>query len=105
MGCSLPVPEPMDQPLRLPSNASTATAAELQAELVRAIDGEAGIAIDASQVESIGQAALQILVAARAEAQANDRLFRIVDPSAAFVDRVTRCRLAAAIGLETGDAL
>ena len=43
---------------------------------------------------------LQILVAAHAEAG-----IAITDPSPAFVDRVTRCRLAAAVGLETGDSL
>ena len=61
------------------------------------------IEIDASEVESVGQAVLQLLVAARAEAASAGQAFRIVSPSPAFTDRVTRCQLAAALGLETGD--
>ncbi|MFT3977168.1 MAG: STAS domain-containing protein [Sphingomonas bacterium] len=96
------MPDPMPaQPIGLPANAGTVSAADLRAALLSAMEGAEGpIAVDASAVENIGQAVLQILVAAHAEAG-----IAITDPSPAFVDRVTRCRLAAAVGLETGDSL
>lgn len=99
-----PLPEPgIDRALRLPVHGTTATAEDLRVRLVLAFDFDEAIEVDASEVESVGQASLQLLVAARAEAQRNDHDFRIVNPSAAFVDRVTRCRLADALGLETGE--
>lgn len=90
----------MDRGLRLPAHCTTVTAEDLRVRLVLATDLDGGIEIDASEVESVGQAVLQLLVAARIEAEANDQRFAILSPSPAFVDRVTRCRLADAIGLE-----
>jgi len=85
--------------VRLPPNAATVHASDLQVGLVLAADNYSRIEVDASGVESIGQAALQVLIAARKEAIANNQDFVIVKPSQSFVDRVTSCRLAEAVGL------
>lgn len=103
MDQSLPLPDVEDRTLRLPANGTTVTAEDLRVRLVLAADLDDAIEIDASAVESVGQAVLQILVAARAEATASGQEFTIANPSPAFVDRVKSCHLAAAIGLETGD--
>ncbi|WP_448661347.1 STAS domain-containing protein [Sphingomonas sp. CJ20] len=90
--------------LRLPPHGSTVTAGDLRTRLLEAAEQEDAIEIDASDVESVGQAVLQLLVAARADALAAGQTFTILNPSHAFLDRVTSCQLAAAIGIETGDA-
>jgi anti-anti-sigma regulatory factor len=105
MDQSQPLPDAEEGALRLPAHGTTVTAETLRARLLAAADVDAAFEIDASQVESIGQAVLQLLVAARAEAASGNQSFRIANPSPAFVDRVNRCRLAGAIGLDTGDAL
>jgi anti-anti-sigma regulatory factor len=94
-------PAAIDRALRLPAHCTTVTAEDTHVRLVLAADFDETIEVDASQVESIGQATLQLLIAARADAVANGRHFAIVDASPAFVDRVTKCRLAEAIGLES----
>ena len=95
-----------DRSLRLPVHGTTVTAEELRVRLVLAADLDNEMEVDASEVESVGQAVLQLLVAARAEATRNGQPFRIVNPSPAFADRVARCRLNQAIGLsDTGEAL
>lgn len=87
-------------PIRLPAHGTTVTAEDLRVRLVLAADFDGRIEIDASQVESVGQAVLQLLIAARADAEQNDQPFAILHPSAAFVQRVNGCRLADAIGLK-----
>ncbi|MBO9713466.1 STAS domain-containing protein [Sphingomonas sp.] len=103
MDSPLPLPDAQEGPLRLPVHGTTVTAEDLRVRLVMAADADGDFEVDASEVESVGQAVLQLLVAARAEAEANGQPFRILNPSAAFVDRVTRCQLAEAIGLQAGD--
>ena len=103
MDSTLPLPETEDRSLRLPAHGTTVTAEDLRVRLVLAADLDDAIEVDASEVESVGQAVLQLLVAARIEAENAGQAFRIVNPSQAFVERVTSCRLAAAVGLETGD--
>jgi anti-anti-sigma regulatory factor len=105
MDSTLPLPEADDRALVLPAHGTTVTAEDLRVRFVLAADLDDVIEVDASQVESVGQAVLQLLVAARAEAASNGQGFRIANPSQAFVNRVTSCRLADAIGLETGDVL
>lgn len=109
MDLTLPLPDAEfgsdDRSLRLPAHGTTVTAEDLRVRLVLAADLDDAIEIDASEVESVGQAVLQLLVAARAEAAGAGQAFRIVSPSPAFTDRVTRCQLAATLGLETGDVL
>ncbi|MCD2324259.1 STAS domain-containing protein [Sphingomonas sp. IC-56] len=95
----------LDGAVRLPAHGTTVTAEDLRVGLVLAADHGDVIEIDASEVESVGQAVLQLLVAARNEASAVGQGFRITNPSQAFVERVTSCHLAAAVGLETGDTL
>ena len=88
-----------DRTIRLPVHGTTVTAEDLRVHLVLASDFDGEIHIDASEVESVGQAVLQLLVAARAEAERAGQTFRIDHPSQAFVDRVTACRLGDAIGI------
>lgn len=90
----------LDRRLTMPAHCTTVTAEDLRVRLVLAADLDGAIEIDASEVESVGQAVLQLLVAARIEAEANGQRFAILAPSPAFIDRVARCRLASAIGLE-----
>jgi len=88
-----------DRSLRLPIHGATVTAEDLRVRLVLASDFDGEIVIDASEVESVGQAVLQLLVAAKAEAVSAGQPFAIANPSPAFVARVTACRLGDAIGL------
>ncbi len=85
--------------ISLPAGCGTTMADELRTQLVLAADFADATAIDASGVESVGQAVLQLLVAARREAVRDGHQFTIVAASPAFVDRVTACGLAQAIGL------
>jgi anti-anti-sigma regulatory factor len=94
-----------DDALALPAHGTTVTAAGLHARLMNALDSDGPVEVDASQVESVGQAVLQLLVAARADAEAAGKPFTILNPSTAFTDRVNRCQLSAAIGIDTGDLL
>lgn len=84
----------------LPIQCNTVAAEDLRARLVLAADWSDHTRVDASAVESIGQAVLQLLTAARADSAANGRDFSIIDPSPSFIDRVNGCKLAAAIGLD-----
>ncbi len=90
----------LDRTVRLPAHCTTVTAEDIRVRLVLAADFDGVMEVDASEVESIGQATLQLLVAARAEAEEAGQRFAIIDASPAFVERVTLCRLADAIGLE-----
>ncbi len=89
-----------DRTLVLPGQCTTVHAQDIGVRLVLAADFDGDIVIDASGVESIGHATLQLLVAAHADAIANGHSFTIAAPSPAFVERVTACRLADAIGLD-----
>lgn len=104
MDSTLQLPD-ADCVLRLPAHGTTVTAEDLRVQLVLAADQKDVIEVDASEVESVGQAVLQLLVAARSEASAGGQDFRIVNPSQAFVERVRSCHLAHAVGLDSGDAL
>jgi len=96
-----------DGAIRLPAHGTTVTAEDLRIHLVLAADYRERTEVDASGVESIGQAVLQLLVAARRDAAQAGQPFAILDPSPAFVTRVTAACLADAIGLQTekGDLL
>lgn len=89
-------------PIVLPAHGTTVTAEELRIQLVLAADFAPRTAIDASGVESVGQAVLQLLVAAHREAREAGRGFVVENPSPAFVQRVTASRLADAVGLAIG---
>lgn len=94
-------PDPVidEGPIVLPANGTTVSAEDLQVRLVLAADRLPEIRVDAARVENVGQAVLQLLVAARAEADAKGLDFEIVTPSEAFLARVHACRLGAALGL------
>jgi anti-anti-sigma regulatory factor len=98
---SPPEAEPEDRSLRLPAHCTTVTAEDLRVRLVLAADLDGEMAVDASAVESVGQAVIQLLLAASAEAERCGQSFSLVNPSPAFVERMTSCRLADALGLET----
>ena len=100
------MPFPLDAaedagPIRLLAHNNTVAAEDLRVRLVLAADYQGRVEVDASEVESVGQAVLQLLIAARADAEQNAMPFEIVNPSRAFVERVTACRLADAFGLAT----
>ena len=90
-----------DHTVVLPAHAVTVTAEDLRVGLVLAADLDQALRIDASKVEGVGQAVLQLLVAARAEADRKSLPFEIVDPSAAFLERVAGCSLSETLGLQT----
>jgi anti-anti-sigma regulatory factor len=90
---------PEDRSLHLPVHGTTVTAEDLRVRMVLACDFDGAMQIDASQVETVGQAVLQLLVAARTEAREADHEYEIVNPSTAFVERVQACGLAEAVGL------
>jgi anti-anti-sigma regulatory factor len=87
--------------IRLTGHGTTATAEDLRSELVLAIGG-AGTVIDASEMHSVGQAVLQVLVAARNDALLHGRSFHFATTSDAFAERATRCQLTDLIGMDTG---
>ena len=97
---SQPEPTGPMAPLALPENGTTVLAEELRVRLVMALDSPDPVEIDASQVENVGQAVLQLLVAAHDEAREADKPFTFINPSAAFRERVERCHLSELIGLE-----
>lgn len=100
-----PNPADEDRLLKLPPQGMTVTAEDLRVRLVLACDFDGAIEVDASAVESVGQAVLQLLVAAKAEAEAKGQRFVIHNPSPAFVNRVTACGMASAIGLTVEEDL
>lgn len=93
-----PAPDPA---FRLPAHGTTAIAEDWHPRLAAAADAGEAIEVDASEAETIGQAMLQLLVAARVDAIGHDRAFTITNPSRAFSDRVTGCALAESLGLIT----
>jgi anti-anti-sigma regulatory factor len=88
--------------IRLTGHGTTVTAGDLRAELVHAADCAPATAIDASDLLSVGQAVLQLLIAAREDAVRNDHPFHFTGASAAFSERVLGCQLAESIGLSAG---
>lgn len=99
---------PMDGPvnglqadgrLRLPPNVTTVMAEDLRAGLILAADHEAAILIDAAETVSIGQAALQLLIAARQEADQLSIPFKIENAQPALVARIGALGLADMLGL------
>lgn len=88
-----------DRSLKLPVHGTTVAAEDLKVRLVLAADIDGEMVVEAGEVESVGQAVLQLLAAARIEAEQSGQSFRIANPSQAFIDRVVACQLADAIGL------
>ena len=91
-----------DRSLRLPVHGNTMAAEDLKVRLVLAADLDEQMHIDASQVESLGQCVLQLLLAAHTEAQRQSLDFEITNPSPAFVERVVGCGLARMLSSDAG---
>ncbi|WP_242148622.1 hypothetical protein [Sphingomonas sp. BAUL-RG-20F-R05-02] len=89
----------MDTVLRLPVHCLTKDAEDLRVRLVIAADQGDGIVVDATDTQTIGQAVLQLLVAARAEAVVTGQAFAIdhLDPTLAA--RLAGFGLTGALGL------
>jgi anti-anti-sigma regulatory factor len=87
----------------LPPHGSTVVAEDLRVQLVVACDAGDDVVIDGSEVESIGQAVIQLLIATREEAGRSGKGFRIANPSAPLRHRLSACNLAAMLGLEEED--
>jgi anti-anti-sigma regulatory factor len=88
-----------DPVVHLPAHCQTVVAAELRDRLIEAADAGGPIEVDASAVASIGQAVLQLLVAAKAESDADGATrLAIIHPSQAFVERVAACSLGESLG-------
>ena len=103
------MPSPPDsevscEALMLPANGDTASAQDLHAQLIARFDREDPVEIDASAIEHIGQAVLQLLVAACNEARAADRQITFTNPSPAFRECVERCGLNDKIEFEPSGA-
>ena len=90
-------------PVSLPPHGSTVLAEDLRVRLVLASDIDGDVVIDGAEVESIGQAVLQLLIATREEADRNGNAFTIANPSEALRQRVSACGLGALLGLEEED--
>lgn len=88
-----------DGRLRLPPNVTTVMADDLRVGLVLAADHEAAILIDATEMVSIGQAALQLLIAARQEADRLNIPFEIEHAQAPLIARLDALGLAQMLGL------
>jgi anti-anti-sigma regulatory factor len=89
-----------DSELRLPVHCLTVDAEELRVQLVIAADQGDGIHVDASNTQTIGQAVLQLLIAARAEAVATGQDFALEHLDPALAARLTGFGLADVLGLE-----
>lgn len=88
-----------DGRLRLPPNVTTLMAEDLRAGLVLAADHESAILINASETVNIGQAALQLLIAARQEADRLNIPFEIENAQAPLIARLDALGLADILGL------
>ena len=86
--------------LALPAQCGTAVAAALHGQLIAALETPLPPTIDAGAVESLGQAVLQLLLAARSALPE----LTIEPVSPAFAERVERCGLGPALGLTTAGA-
>jgi anti-anti-sigma regulatory factor len=89
----------------LPANGMTVMAEELRNQLVCAAEISGSTMIDGAAVQTIGQAVLQLLVAARCDAIAAKNRFEIIRPSEALLRTAQACCLTEAIGLESGKAV
>lgn len=91
--------------LRLAPNVTTVMAEDLRAALVLAADHDEEIRVDATDTVSIGQAALQLLVAAKLEADRLGMPFLIDHAQPALTQRIAALGLAETLGLAVGEEL
>ena len=90
----------LESRVKLPANLTTVMAEELRARLVLAADHDEAIFIDATETESIGQAALQLLIAAKREADRLNLPFTIENTGSALRTRITTLGLADILDIE-----
>lgn len=90
-----------DGRIHLPPNVSTVMAEDLRAGLVLAADHEEAIIVDAAETTSIGQAALQLLVAAKFEADQLAIPFIIENARPELVERIAMLGLADLLGISS----
>lgn len=86
-------------PIVLPANLSTVMAEDLRVRLVFAADHDEAIILDAEATESIGQACLQLLIAAKREAERLELPFALEKLGDAVAARLTSLGLIDALGL------
>lgn len=85
--------------IKLPGSGRTSEAAALHSRMLHAAETDASVEIDASAVETLGQATLQLLLALRRHVVERGQIFAITQASDAFVDQVGRCGLLAEVGI------
>ena len=90
-------------PVALPPHGSTVVAEDLRVRLVMSCDADGDVVVDGSEVESIGHAVIQLLIATREEAARNGAAFSIANPSEPLRQRLSACGLGAMFGLEEED--
>lgn len=73
----------------------TEAATPLRASLLQAISSGTSVTLDGSAVERAGTACLQVLVAAKAAAEAEGLSFRLLEPSATLLDAARMAALDA----------
>lgn len=82
----------------LPASAMTLSAEDLRVRLVMAIDSDEDVVIDAGETGLVGQAVLQLLVAAQRAARNAGKDFSIIHSDAELSGRLVALGLADAIG-------
>ena len=91
----------LDGRVVMPANLTTVLAEDLRARLVLAADRDEAIVIDASQTESVGQAALQLFLAAQREAERLGLPFAIENMQPDVAGRIARLGFTELLGLQT----
>ncbi|WP_246351898.1 STAS domain-containing protein [Sphingobium subterraneum] len=89
----------------MPANVTTVLAEDLRARLVLAADHDEAIFIDASETETVGQAALQLLIAAQREAARLGLPFVIENMRPELVARIARLGFGELLGLSTAEEI
>ncbi|QJU57457.1 STAS domain-containing protein [Sphingomonas sp. AP4-R1] len=87
--------------ITLPAHCSTKVAPGLLASFLDHADRGADLIVDGSAVDVVGQAVLQLLVCAKADADAAGRSFAIAPASDALVARAIGCKLGRQLGLDS----
>jgi anti-anti-sigma regulatory factor len=87
--------------ITLPAHCATAVAQGLLASFIDHADRGEDVVVDGSAVDVVGQAVLQVLVCAKADADAAGRSFLIAPASDALIQRAIGCRLGQQVGLES----
>lgn len=82
----------------LPASAMTLSAEDLRVRLVMAVDSDEDMVVDAGETGLVGQAVLQLLVAARQAAQNAGKAFSIINPDSELSGRLVALGLGDTIG-------